>query len=101
MASDPYYLSASWRAVCEAARRRSRGLCEIAGCGEPGQVFDHVVSRKRGGPDHPNNVRHLCRLHDNQVKEDAHGLRRSGGKVTVTGTDASGRPRDPNHPWNL
>lgn len=101
MSTDPFYRSAAWRRVCDAVRQRSGGRCEVPGCDRPGKVFDHIRSRRRGGPDTPGNVRHLCRLHDNQVKEDARGERRSGGKMTVPGCDATGMPIDPNHHWRV
>jgi 5-methylcytosine-specific restriction protein A len=47
-------------------------------------------------------LRSICRTHDNQTKEIRRGSseRRSGGKFTVMGCDANGRPLDPEHPWN-
>jgi hypothetical protein len=68
------------------------------GCPERGVVVDHIVSR---GPDAMSNLRHLCWAHDNSVKEDATGKRRSGGKLTVKGCDANGNPLDPASSWSL
>ena len=44
-------------------------------------VVDHIVSPRNGGEDALSNLRSLCRLHDNRVKENALGDRRSGGKL--------------------
>lgn len=72
----------------------------MPGCDRAGKVVDHIIARRAGGPDTLGNLRHLCRDHDNQVKEDATGKRRSAGKMTVFGCDAQGRPLDPGHWWN-
>jgi 5-methylcytosine-specific restriction endonuclease McrA len=81
--------------------RRSRGQCEVPGCTSPGAVVDHVVSRRRGGTDELGNLRHLCRRHDNEIKEDATGARRGDGKLSgPRGCDAAGIPIDPNHGWH-
>jgi hypothetical protein len=45
-----------------------------------------------GGRDHESNARHLCRLHDNQVKEKPDGTRKSNGVFKVIGCDADGWP---------
>ena len=100
MPGDKFYFSALWHRICDQVRTRSHGLCEVVGCGAPGKVFDHIVGRRAGGADHPDNVRHLCRMHDNQVKENSKGVRANGGVLTVPGCDASGRPVDPGHWWN-
>jgi hypothetical protein len=72
----------------------------VPGCPRPGRIVDHIVSRRRGGANHPSNLRHLCAVHDNAVKEGADGQRRSGGELVVKGCDVRGRPIDPAHPWN-
>jgi 5-methylcytosine-specific restriction endonuclease McrA len=72
----------------------------VRGCDAPGKVVDHIIGRRRGGSDTLDNLRHLCRDHDNQLKEDASGQRRSGGTPIVRGCNATGQPLDPNHPWN-
>jgi hypothetical protein len=100
MSNDPYYKSAEWRRICKAVRERSRGICEVPGCGHAGVVFDHVRARRQGGADQPFNVRYLCRVHDNQVMQGSDGQRKSGGKLTLPGCDVDGRPRDPGHWWN-
>lgn len=97
---NSYYTTPEWYALRAKVIRRSKGRCEVPGCCERGLVVDHIVSRRQGGADHESNLRHLCRSHDNQAKEDATGKRRSGGVFTVPGCDSTGRPLDPNHPWN-
>jgi len=100
MPGDPSYKSAFWRRLCAIVARRSGGFCEVPGCKARGAVVDHVISRRKGGADHPDNLRHLCRRHDNEVKETSSGDRRNGGRLIVRGCDAAGMPLDPNHPWN-
>ena len=95
-----FYKSSLWLRLRAAVIRRSRGICEVPGCGVPGKVVDHVIARGAGGPDALGNLRHLCREHDNQVMQRADGKRRSGGALTVKGCYPDGSPRDPNHPWH-
>jgi 5-methylcytosine-specific restriction protein A len=47
------------------------------------------------------NVRCLCAVHDAQIKEDSCGKRKNNGKPYVQGCDATGKPLDPDHWWNL
>jgi hypothetical protein len=98
MPSDPFYRSPLWRSLCAAVARRSRGVCEAPICISPAKVVDHVVSRRNGGPDILDNLRHLCRRHDNAIKENRHGERARGG--VMIGCDATGMPTDPAHPWH-
>jgi 5-methylcytosine-specific restriction endonuclease McrA len=95
MPGDPFYRSPTWRALRSIVRRRSGGRCEVSGCTRQGVVVDHIVSRRDGGVDNPGNLRHLCRDHDNQIKEGADGVRRNGGRLKVRGCDADGWPLDP------
>jgi 5-methylcytosine-specific restriction endonuclease McrA len=97
---DPVYKTITWKTLREKVIKRSGGRCEAAGCTSRGKIVDHIISRRRGGPDHESNLRLLCRDHDNQLKEDASGKRRSGGHAVVHGCDSSGRPIDPSHWWN-
>lgn len=97
---DPYYLTAAWKALRAACLKRDGGICTVKGCGARATHADHIISRKRGGPDSLSNLRSLCRTHDNQAKEDAQGNRRRGGKMVVVGCDADGWPLDPGHDWN-
>lgn len=99
--ADPFYSSREWRALCAIVHKRSGGRCEARGCTARGKVVDHIIPRRQGGPDHPGNLRHLCRYHDNQVKERSDGTRRNGGVLMLPGVDpATGWPVDPNHWWN-
>ena len=60
-------------------------------------VVDHIVPH-RGDPGlfwSPDNWQSLCQHHHNSEKQR---LERLG---YVPGTDASGRPKDKHHPWNV
>lgn len=96
--TDPYYSSPGWRRLCAQVAKRSGGKCEAPGCKSRAVVVDHIIGRRVGGADALPNLRHLCRSHDNAVKEDATGKRRSGG--ILAGVDAHGMPTDPSHPWH-
>lgn len=98
--ADPYYLSREWRALREQALQRDGCRCVIPGCGRRAVRVDHIVARRDGGADMLDNLRSLCAEHDNQVKEDATGKRRSGGKLTVKGCYPDGSPRDPASDWH-
>lgn len=100
MPGDQFYRSAEWRRLRKAALARDGGRCVVPGCGKPATHVDHVMSRRKGGPDTLPNLRSLCGAHDAQVKERSDGTRRRDGKLTVSGCDANGWPIDPNHPWN-
>jgi 5-methylcytosine-specific restriction endonuclease McrA len=91
-------VSGAWLRLRAAALARDGYRCTAPGCGERAVTVDHIVSRRRGGPDVLGNVRSLCRAHDNQVKEAADGRRRSGG--LFRGCDATGAPLDRGHWWN-
>ena len=95
MPNDPFYRSPLWKWICEVVAKRSGGICEVPGCTAKAKVVDHIVSRRNGGVDHPDNCRHLCRTHDNQVKEKEDGTRKSGGKFKVIGCDVNGWPIAP------
>ncbi len=101
MPNDPFYSTPKWQRLRAAVLKRARGRCEIEGCKDRACIVDHITSRRNGGSDTMGNLRALCRDHDNQLKEDATGQRRSGGKAVVKGCDVNGYPLDPNHPWNL
>jgi len=104
--ANPYYKSPHWRALRSDALKRAGFKCEVRGCGSRERLtVDHIKERPRDatGPtpmDVLGNLRVLCKAHDNQIMQGADGKRRSGGKLTVKGTDASGCPLDPAHPWN-
>lgn len=98
MPQDEFYKCPRWLRLRAAVLRRARGKCEVPGCGQKACVVDHIQSRRSGGSDTMQNLRALCRQHDNQCKEDASGKRRSGG--LFKGCDKDGNPIDPAHPWN-
>ncbi len=95
MPGDPFYRSKAWKALLAAVWKRAKGRCEAPGCGRIGKVVDHIRSRKAGGPDALNNLRLLCRRHDNSVKERGNGDRARGG--VLLGVDPSGLPCDNAH----
>lgn len=104
MPGNPFYQSPEWRALKKACLDRDKHRCVVAGCCNRATFADHIVARPRGAKamtraDTLDNLRSLCRDHDNQIKEDASGNRRNGGVAFVRGCDASGFPSDPNHPW--
>ena len=98
--ADPFYRSREWRSLVASVWLRARGKREVPGCYKRGKVVDHIVARKDGGPDSMANCRLLCAAHDNQVKEDATGKRRSGGRLFVRGCRPDGTPLDPGAWWN-
>ncbi len=87
---DPFYLSLEWRGkggLREQVLRRDGYRCTTPGCGSRATIVDHIVPRRSGGGDVLGNLRSLCRLCDNRVKELANGKRRNGGIISVTGLD--------------
>lgn len=100
MPSDAYYKTPEWHRLRTAALMRDHYRCCVRGCFTVATHVDHVLSRRDGGPDRLDNLRCFCAVHDNQVKEDATGKRRSDGSPYVVGCDVSGRPLDPGHWWN-
>jgi 5-methylcytosine-specific restriction endonuclease McrA len=78
---DPYYRSDEWRELRGERLRIDDYVCAVPGCGERAIIVDHVIARKDGGPDAIDNLRSLCRAHDNRVKEDTTGARRRGGRL--------------------
>ncbi len=90
--ADSFYHSPEWKALRAATFKRDGYRCVL--CGKPAIVADHIKSRRRwiaeglaGSPDTLENLRALCRDHDNRFKEDASGDRRggAGGRVTPAG----------------
>lgn len=102
--NNPYYRSSHWRALRAACIKRDKGRCFVPGCSELGTTVDHIITRPRSASATPfdrlDNLRLLCRRHDDQVKEGRDGKRGHGGVAHVIGNDASGRPSDPQHSWN-
>ncbi len=97
--ADPYYKTRAWQLLRKAALRRDLYTCVVPGCEQPACVVDHILSRRAGGADRLDNLRSLCRDHDNAVKEKRTGERANAGKLVVKGCFADGSPRDPSHEW--
>lgn len=74
--TDPFYLSAGWKETRARIFARDGNLCVVTGCNRRAIVCDHIVSRRAGGSDDDANLRSLCRLHDNRLKENHLGERR-------------------------
>lgn len=108
MASSPYYRTPHWKALRREALERDGYHCVVAGCRHSAATsvlfVDHIKTRPNLPHPTPRdvlgNLRTLCQSHDSQVKEQRGGERRREGRLMVKGCDPSGRPLDPNHPWN-
>lgn len=105
MPNAAFYKTPIWRSLRTQRLILDGYRCTVPGCNAPAKVVDHRISR----PDVPyltdldriDNLRSLCRKHDNQTKEQpGKKTRGNGGKHTVDGVDATGMPLDPNHPWH-
>jgi 5-methylcytosine-specific restriction endonuclease McrA len=90
--SVPYYQTPEWRALRIACLKRDGFRCQS--CGERASIADHKIGRRRwmaegrsGSPDVLDNLRALCRVCDNRIKEDASGTRRNRGSTGVIGAD--------------
>jgi 5-methylcytosine-specific restriction endonuclease McrA len=66
---------ASWQALREALLSRDGYVCVL--CGGYGNEADHIVPRSKGGADHIDNLRVLCRT-CNQRKGDREQVRTTG-----------------------
>jgi 5-methylcytosine-specific restriction endonuclease McrA len=97
---NPYLLTPEWKALREYCLERDDYTCTVPHCGGPAFVVDHIVARNAGGPDHPDNLRSLCKQHDGMVREKTFGQAdRKRGGVIAAPCDFDGMPRDPTHPW--
>jgi hypothetical protein len=94
MPNDPFYRSSAWRKARASRLQLDGHRCTVPDCHATAVVVDHCNPAKPRSLD-PRDLRSLCRLHDNQVKEGADGTRRSGGQFKIIGTDADGWPLDP------
>lgn len=104
MPGERFYKLKEWKKLRARVLARDGGLCTVPGCGREAKVVDHIHPRPKGVDkltdlDREENLRSLCRVHDNQVKEAGDGKRRAD-VFGVSGGDARGWPRDPMHPWN-
>ena len=94
-----FYRTKFWLDLRAQALRRDGYRCTVPGCHARARRVDHIATRPPSPDPTPHdvlrNLRSLCTTHDNQVKEDQAGTRRSGGAFTVRGCDADGWPLDP------
>ena len=65
--AEAYYLSAEWKALRLACLRRDHFRCVV--CGGAAVVADHIASRHDGGRDELGDLRSLCRVCDNRLRE--------------------------------
>jgi 5-methylcytosine-specific restriction enzyme A len=84
---NPFYDSPEWKLLRWEALDRDHHRCVTPGCGRRATRVDHILSRGRGGPDALSNLRCLCAICDNKIKEDRDGNRRSAGRLSVIGID--------------
>jgi hypothetical protein len=94
MIGNRFYQTGFWRQLRRRALERDGGRCVTPGCPSPGSHVDHIVPRRRGGPDALANLRSLCPACHNRVT-------RSGNRIDprAVGCDANGIPLDPGHHW--
>ena len=96
MPNNPFYTSREWRERRREALIRDLYRCVVPGCRSPATIVDHIETR----PDVPylceadelDNLRSVCRHHDNQVKELG-GIRRRRGEFALRGSDVDGWPK--------
>ena len=92
-----FYDSPAWRKL-RARHRRRFPRCEMAGCGKPGALVDHIKPR-RLHPElalDPANLQTLCRDCHDQAKRHHEAL---AGHPLAGGVDSGGWPISPRHPW--
>lgn len=61
MPADPYYSSAGWQTLRRACLDRDHWRCTTPRCGARATFADHVIPRRKGGPDALTNLASLCR----------------------------------------
>ena len=80
-AMDRFYDTAAWQRLREQIKRRDGHRCTAATCRTPDRghggrlIVDHIVPRRQGGSDAPDNLRTLCPACDNR----RHGQRGARG----------------------
>jgi 5-methylcytosine-specific restriction enzyme A len=102
VARDPIYQTAAWRAF-RLVVLTERPICEVPGCGAPSRQVDHRMPvRKGGAPFDRANVQPLClSCHSRKTatNDGGFGNRPNSKPLRAVGSDASGQPLDPTHPW--
>lgn len=103
MAPRRAYDTPAWRRTAAAVRAARGGIC--ASCGARGaRHVDHIVPRKAGGSDGPENLQLLCgRCHSRKTSLRDGGFgraRRFDRPCGVPGCAVDGTPADPGHWWN-
>ena len=70
------HMGTRWYVVRSRVLKASGGKCYM--CGEDGAVeVDHVVPRSRGGSDHPDNLRAVCKVcHLRKSSAEGHAAKR-------------------------
>ena len=65
-----------WAAIRRRVLRASDGVCYL--CGRDGACeVDHIVPRSRGGSDHPDNLRAICRsCHARKSSAEGHAVQK-------------------------
>lgn len=60
----------------------------------PATEVDHILSKAKGGDDDPDNLQSIC--------ADCHTAKttKENGANPDKGSDTTGQPIDPGHPWN-
>lgn len=92
------YSSQRWRRLRLQVMKRDHWLCQL--CLPrltPAIDCDHIIPRAQGGSDALTNLRALCRACHLKVTYEAQGM---AAPIIKQGSDLSGRPKDPEHPWN-
>ncbi len=80
-ACEPYYGTQAWKRLRAQVVMRDGYQCIARDCNTPDRgiggrlIVDHVVERRKGGADHPSNLRTFCPDCDNR----RHGRRGRGG----------------------
>jgi 5-methylcytosine-specific restriction endonuclease McrA len=63
---DPYYFSSEWKSLHAAVLKRDKFNCRY--CGAKGSQADHVIPRKKGGPDCLDNLVCCCTWCNSMVR---------------------------------
>lgn len=64
--NEPYYGTQDWKKLRQYVYKRDGYRCTEPGCPTPNRgqggrlIAGHIIDRRKGGPDHPSNVRTFC-----------------------------------------